>query len=472
MAGPGLSALPEVGAQVRDLARRDRQLSPLPPRETRPEGPHGKPLADQRRTDARPVLLPLLLLLFLAQTSALQADIASEFGISPRAMAMGNAYTALADDFSGYFHNPAGVATRPHDTLVAGFLFNQPRVMLRLPDGREGVGFDENLKGGLLGFSLDLGQWTPARFRRPWVMGMTVVFPDSFKTYVNADIKPFDEIQYPVFGRAHDFSLMFIGTGMQLHRMLYLGVSVRVSFTADIRDLSLRFDASNILKPVITYNKLDINPDIEMQPIVGVLLVPWENLRIGAAWRKGGNLVTFLGAVKVTVDTGTFDLPLPPYAMFVMDFYQPEEIAVSVAYAFLDKLLLAVELTYAGWSAYNLPYGRGTPGNPLQDILIPRVGLEYRPLPDLSARLGYYYQPTPVKSVQPFTQLLDADQHVFSTGLGYIWRWPESYIAYPLEFGLYLQFKHLPRRTLDTVAGKTSVWGRHLNMGLSVQFRF
>jgi len=254
--------------------------------------------------------------------------------------------------------------------------------------------------------------------------------------------------------------------------MLYLGAAVRVSFTADIRDLSLRFDASNILKPVITYNKLDINPDIEMQPIIGVMILPWDKLRIGAAWRKGGNLVTFLGAVKVTVDAGPFDLRLPPYAMFVMDFYQPEEIAVSAAYQLLDRLLLAVELTYARWSAYNLPYGREPPGNPLQDILIPRLGIEVRLPRDLALRLGYTYQPTPVKSVQPFTRLLDADQHVFSTGLGYVWHWPERWIFYPLEFGLYLQVKHLPRNTLETVAGKTTVWGRHINMGASAEFRF
>jgi len=435
--------------------------------------------AKARRGSLPRPLSALCFLLILFSPAQLHADLATEYGFSPRAISMGNAFTALADDISGYYFNPAGPATNPRDTLTLGYLYNQPRVRVRGADGSEHTGFDAELKGGLLGFSLDVGQWLPKRFRRPWVMGIATVFPDDFKTYVNADIRFFDEPQFPVFGRVHDLSAMFLGGGIQLHRMVYVGASVRVAFTADIRNLTLRYDVTDIRHPVLTFDKLDINPDLEVQPIVGVMLNPWEDLKVGAAWRKGGSPVTFLGAVDVTV-TGIpliGSLTIPSFAMFVMEFYNPEEIAVSIAYRPFERLLVAVEGTYALWSHYDLPYGRILPGKPFEDILIPRVGVEVMALKDLAVRLGYYYQPSPLKSVQPFTRLMDTDQHVFSAGLGYAWRWPAQWIAYPLEFDLYLQYKHLPRRTLQMVTASSSpetvtIWGRHLNVGGSVRLQF
>ena len=427
----------------------------------------------------------LAALVILAAPVPVPADIATEYGISPRAIAMGGAYTALADDFSGYYHNPAGTAMRSGDFLTLGYLYNTPRIKVRSNGGPGEIALRETLRGGVAGFSLDVGQFVPERYRPVMTMGLTVVFPDDFKTYVSADIPWFDDRQFPVIGRAQDFSLMYIGMGIRPHRMISIGGSVRVGFTSDIRSLSLSFDVTDPTNPKVTYQKVDVNPDLEMQPIAGIILSPWESLRIGAAWRRGGSPVTFLGAVEVLLKVGPVEVALPPYAMFVKDFYNPEEFALSVAYAFHRRLLVAVELTYARWSGYNLPYGEKPPGHPLRDVLVPRVGAEIDLPHDIKVRLGYYHQPTPVRGVQPYTQLLDTDQHVFSTGLGYSWRWVAQYIGFPPEFDFYFQYKHHPRRTLQTVVyrydpegnlhvvpGETTVWGHQYNLGASVQLRF
>ena len=102
--------------------------------------------------------------------------------------------------------------------------------------------------------------------------------------------------------------------------------------------------------------------------------------------------------------------------------------------------------------------------------------LKYQSVPHIKYhkpdRLGYYYQPSPVSDVQPYTQLLDTDQHVFSAGLGYAWRFLEKWITYPLEFDLYFQYKYLPERTLQTVAGRTTIKGQHINIGGTIQLQF
>jgi len=426
----------------------------------------------------------LAVLVMLAAPVPVPADIATEYGISPRAIGMGGAYTALADDFSGYYHNPAGTAMRSGDFLTLGYLYNTPRIKVRSNGGPGEIALRETLKGGVAGFSLDVGQFVPERYRPVMTMGLTVVFPDDFKRYVSADIRWFDDREFPVFGRVQDFSLMFLGMGLRPHRMISIGGSVRVGFTSDIRTLALDFDLSDLQNPEVTYRKVDVNPDLEIQPIAGIILSPWKSLRIGAAWRRGGSPVTFLGAVDVLLKVGPVQIPLPSYFMFVKDFYNPEEFALSVAYTFSQRFLLALELTYARWSRYNLPYGTKPPGDPFRDILIPRVGTELSLPHDLKVRLGYYYQPTPVRGVQPYTQLLDTDQHVFSTGLGYAWRWAERYIGFPPELDFYFQYKYHPERTLQTVVyryeedrlrvvpGQTTVWGHQYNLGASVQLRF
>jgi len=385
---------------------------------------------------------------------------------------MGNAYTALADDFSGFYHNPAGPATRPRDVLTLGYLSNRPSVMVRSGGGPEQEKFSEKIQGGVCGFSLDVGQFFPERYRPVLVAGLAAVFPDSFKTFVNADIMYFDEMTFPVYGRVQDFSLIFMGAGLRLHRMLYVGASARIGFTADIRNINLLFDVTRWTDPEVTFYKLDINPDLEVSPIVGVIFMPWKSLRLGAVWRRGGNPVTFMGTVDVTVAVGPVQIELPDYSLFVQEFYNPEEIAASLAFRPLARLLLAVDVTWARWSGYNLPYGERPPGDPFHDIVIPRLGAEFRVLEDLRVRLGYGYHPSPVSRVQPYTQLLDTDQHVFSTGLGYAWGWPARWIAYPLVFDLYFQYKYLPERTLETVAGDMTVHGRHVNIGGSIQLQF
>jgi long-subunit fatty acid transport protein len=411
----------------------------------------------------------LFLLGAFCSPASLSADLADQFGISARAIGMGNAYTALADDYGGLFYNPAGLATLPRDALTVGYLFTNPRIKVQEANGPERLAFTTSLKGGMIGFRMDVGSFFSEKVRRSMVMGLTAVFPDNFKTYVNADTKFYEELQFPVFGRVHDFAVMFMGGGIELHRMLSVGASARLAFTADIRDITILYHTTNFQ---IDYRKLDIDADTEIQPIVGLMFTPLEKLRIGAVWRKGGSPVHFLGAVNVTVDTGYFPLPLPPVASLLYEFYTPEEIALSIAFGPYKRILVAAEAEYAEWSAYDVPYAKRPPGRPMRDIVIPRVGIEYSLQKDLKVRLGYYYHPSPVRSRQPFTYFLDTDQHVFSTGAGYTWRYIERFIGYPLEFDLYFQFQYLPRRTLETLEVPTSLWGYIVNVGGSVQFRF
>ncbi len=405
----------------------------------------------------------------LFHVQAVRADLADQFGVSARAIGMGNAYTALADDYGGLYYNPAGLANKPRDVLTFGYLMTAPRVKIKSRNGTDRLAFTHGVKGGLIGYRMDTGAFFSEKARRNIVMGLTAIFPDNFKTYVNADTKFYDELQFPVIGRVHDLAAVFLGGGIKIHPMVSVGASMRLVFTSDIRDLTIVYNATTFN---IDYKKLDINAETEAQPIFGIVCTPSDTLRIGAVWRKGGSPVHFLGSVNVTVDTGFFLLPLPSLTSLFYEFYTPEQTALSIAYGPFNGILVAAELEYAAWSKYDLPYGERPPGRPMHDIVIPRIGIEYMLNQDISLRIGYYYHPSPVRSRQKSTWLLDSDQHVVSAGVGYLWHYVEHLIGYPLEIDLYLQFQYMPKRSLHTLDVPTSVWGHSTNAGCTVQFRF
>lgn len=429
------------------------------------------------------ILFALCFIGILCDPASLYALVSSQFGASPRAIGMGNAYTALSDDFSGLYYNPAGLATRPRNAGTAGYLYNQPRIKVQGADGVTHLGFNANMNSVLVGLTVDMGPFArqffeldlvPKRFRPDievsW--GLAVISPNKFSTFVDANIGQLADMQFPVFGRAQDFMPIFGGGGVKLHKMVYVGAGLIAGFSVALETVDATvdfFDPDNLF----TYNKLDVNATLEMAPIAGIIIMPLDELRIGATWRDSLNPVHFMGDVNVVIATPAGNIHLPSFAPSLYDIYQPEEISGSIAYEFAQRLLVAVELTYVKWSGFNLPYGRTYPENIFEDIFVWRGGLEYRVTENVMARLGYYYQPSPINDVpQPKTQLLDTDQHVFSTGLGYVWRFPERFFGHPIEFDLYVQYHHLPRRTLDTVAGPMSIWGYHIGGGGSVQVQF
>jgi hypothetical protein len=296
---------------------------------------------------------------------------------------------------------------------------------------------------------------------------MALAFPDNFKTGTLVHTYLYDETQYPVFGRVHDMLVMSGGMGIELHRRVYVGAGMRFAVTYSAQDITL---VMNLLEGDTEFQHVDINADTEVQPIVGIILKPWNELRVAAVWRRGGAPVSIVGKGSGSAQLGNFVLPVSLDLNF-RDFYTPDEIAGSIACTFMERLLVAFEMTYAQWSDYDMPFNQTPPGNPFRDIVIPRCGVEYTLSPIVKFQLGYYYQPSPVKGSQPYTMYLDTDEHVFSVGTEVSWPIP-SLLEYPLRFHMYFQYQHLPRRSLDTINGTTSIWGYITNIGGTVQLRF
>lgn len=394
---------------------------------------------------------------------------ANQIGLSSRGIGMANAVSAVIDDYAAVYYNPAGLALKQGNELAAGYCLSYPKVHVRNEARVEHVLYEKTMNAGVLAYRQDLRGLLPERWERNIGLGVVAAFQNDLKGAALLQTSFYNEMQFPVFGRDRDILVAAMGLGAQLHRCFYIGAGLRGSVMLDVKDVSVLV---NLSKFDIEIQNLDANVETEFRPIVGIILKPWEPVFLAAVWRGGGTVGNVEARGSGSVQLGDSILPVSSISLTLIDFYSPDEIAGSIAYQPMEKLLLSLEVTYARWSPYNVPFDKEPPGKPFRDIIIPRLGMEYLLLRWMKIQMGYYYQPSPVRATQPFTQFLDADEHVFSTAMECSWPVLKCILNAPLKFHLYFQYQYLPSRSLDTVNGRTTIWGYIANFGASVHIPF
>ena len=395
------------------------------------------------------------------------ADYASIYGLSPRATAMGGAFTAVADDVSAVFYNPAGLALDRPDALVAGYIFAAPRIRLREDlTGEEYTAFDEELSAGQIGLAIAMDPiFTSLKHR--FVIGMLISFTGDTKVASWVDSKPWSERQLPVSGRAQDVMVMAYGAGLEIFPWLRIGAGFRFNVTYNANRMEFTFRVPEL---EFVVNRIDIKAETEMAPTAGLLVRPTEKLSIGLTWRRehsAANIVAH-GSNRIEVfDDLVFELPLK---IDFYDFYSPTEVAAGMVYTLAGGLELSADLTFARWSRFDNPFGE-RPQGVMRDIWVPRLGASWAAGPDWTVMGGYAYHPSPVRSGQSETAFIDNDQHSFSAGARYAVS-PNRILRKPLLIDGAIQYKYLPSRHFDTVSGSFRTWGHVFCGTLSVTLQF
>ncbi len=416
-----------------------------------------------------------LVLLFIVSVSGpvpfldgpARADMATQFGMSPRGIGMGNAVAAVTHDYASVFYNPAGLALTPESSFTVGYMYTVPRFHLESPPGMERLVFTENMNAPVIGYRQNLRTVFPDSWGRNIVISLCIAASDNFKTGTLVETFLYEDPQVPVFGRVHDMLVMSGGFGVEVFPFLLVGVGMRFACTYDAANITANM---NLVTGETEIQKLEVNADTEVQPIVGFLVRPWRSLHLAGVYRRGGAPIRLVGAGSGSAQIGELFLPMTLSLAF-RDFFTPDEYAGSVAFSPWKPLLLALEMTYARWSKFDAPFGETPPGDPFRDVVIPRFGAEVTITEGFKAQAGYYWQPSPVRDVQPHTCYLDTDQHVFSAAVEYGLRLKKVF-KYPLVLRAYVQYQYLPRRDLLLVDGPASVWGYILNVGGTVELRF
>ena len=399
-----------------------------------------------RRTLLTGIALALLTpSLALAQTGLFF----DEFGVGPAAIGMGQAMTAVADDYSAAYYNPAGLvqATAPL-TVTLGYQYAKPRLRGRF-DERPDLDFaeDDSTRGLLVGSTTQLGAIDVIRENSPWAsraaIGL-VLFANLPE--INQFYNPkFRQDPYPLRYNSRWALFNFaLAAGFRVTDWLSVGAGIlpRVDSYQNTSDMPV---AINIAIDPTTDDptkgfRLNLRQETRLSviPIAGVQLkLPMlgrpDGLRIGAVYRDqyGGYYGTGPTRIDVVWELadGSTLLIWPSPEGRTVDYvgFSPRQVSAGAAVRLREDLLLSAELTWKDFSKFRF-FWHLPPEPRFEDTLVPRLGLAFerpvgsdrlllRKIDRAGVRVGYYFEPSPVPDMSGAMNILDADQHVLGIDL-------------------------------------------------------
>ena len=407
--------------------------------------------------------------LFLPMESA--ANIQEAFGLSPKSISMANAVSAIADDFSATYYNPAGLGQHDHHEMFLGYSYCQPELKFYSALAPGVVQFKDDIyfRSAVIGTVLDLSKAINTRGHN-LVLGMVLALGDNFKVaYRIHDLSP----EVPRFIHYGDYLnrlYNYVSLGMEvIKEKVYIGAGINywtelaanATFTVDL-------PAGD---PIT--EELDVDGDTHISPIAGLLVKPlsWLSLsytyRDSWAWESPTQF-----NVNLAILGTSFVPPLSPLSLSfsVSEYYLPWNMTGGLAVSLLDSaLVLSADVTFYRWSNFALPMWENHPAwGPSQmkkwnDTILPRFGMEYEVVENFRLRAGYYYEESPIPDQSDVrSNHLDFDKHVVCAGLGYtivkLPFIPKLPLSYPVVADLGFQYHLMNERTQrkDILTGQNS----------------
>jgi len=175
-----------------------------------------------------------------------------------------------------------------------------------------------------------------------------------------------------------------------------------------------------------------------------------------------------------------------------LDLFQPQQWSAGFAARLSPRWLVVGDVTWQRWSRFDNPSAKINleldlkdfddlvdipPARPLplahfHDVLVPRVGVEWRAArtrhTTWEVRAGYAWEPTPAPPQQGESNFVDNNKHTFSAGLGVGVAKVTQVLPRPFEIDLYGAVTWLPAREHEKLAATDPV-GDYVSKGVVVQ---
>ena len=391
------------------------------------------------------VLTVLVVLLFAAASAMAAGFRLPEQGA--KAMGMGMAFTAQADDPSAIYYNPAGIVQLEGQNVMIG-----------------GTYIREN--------GADFSGTTPLTFnagvfdtKQETQEDLDFVIPNAYWTRKAAPDFAYGVGIFAPFGLGQRYGSRATSifrnqvTNVEIQTVVVnptvawkLNDVLAVGFGVDFMYGKAKLSQAGVVNVGTPLNifQLDLNGDGTAWGYnFGLLLTPSENVKIGAAFRSGFRLDikdanVNLWGIDSTVPFIPNPVP-PPTALSAAQVFggstyhtsasttinMPATFQLGVAYI-LDRLTLEVDLDWTFWSAFktlkididnnnDLLPDANRPEN-WKDVVGVDVGAEYRVTDPLALRIGFRYDPSPVPADTLSPLLPDADRFFYCAGAGYKFR--------------------------------------------------
>ncbi|MCL5966128.1 MAG: outer membrane protein transport protein [Deltaproteobacteria bacterium] len=386
-------------------------------------------------------VLSILLVLVFSATSAMAAGFRlPEAGA--KAMGMGFAFTAQANDPSAIYFNPAGITQLPGKNVMLGVTYIRE-------NGGEFNGITP-LSGGatITETQKDLDFWVPNAYYTQqgsgaltWGIGIFTPFglgqeyKDRNTSYFRNQVTKIDLQTFVVnptlAWKVND--VLSLGAGID-----FMYGKAKLAKTGVINNAVPPGDSpTNIFL-------LDLEGDGTAWGYnFGLLLTPSPNWKIGVSHRSPFSLDIKDGDVELTNISSTPLIALGGASAQTVfggasfstkgstTIHMPATTAFGIAYV-RDRLTLEADIDWTWWHSYdslNIDIKNNTALLPdsntaknWKDVAALRIGAEYRVTDPLALRLGFAYDPSPVPASTMGPELPDATRLNYMLGAGYKYR--------------------------------------------------
>ncbi|MFT0138279.1 OmpP1/FadL family transporter [Alcanivoracaceae bacterium MT1] len=405
--------------------------------------------------------------MFSGVSMASMGNIATTYGLLPSDISSAQGLSLFNTQASAVYYNPAYLTKDPRGELTSGLLHaeHELRVGSRggaAPPIRNGkVLQDSPSQHVLLGTKTDLSSMS--RLNHPIYLGVMLGVEKYGEEMMAFESSTSNEGQYFEYGRQPMF--LVLGGATQIWRGLDFGASARVTLhaTSELR-------AVTTLGGKTSYEKMNVEAKPSIRPIVG-LTMDWgesfcdgggcwyDGLETAFSYRAYSNTKTTVDAN--TVIPGTVAEPGLSLAVTTLDSYQPDIYSLGTMYG-NDRFRVGASVELQRWSALEKEFERDTIKDQavkngigvleFKDIVIPRIGAEYKLTPNYMVTGGVAYSQSPLDSDASLdVNYLDTDKIIVGLGLTAQFEDPH-FFAYPVRFDLSYQYQRLRPRDFDLYA--------------------
>jgi long-chain fatty acid transport protein len=419
-----------------------------------------------------------VIILMASRFSAFASFSFSEtYGLGIRSMSMGRAFTAIADDYSAVFYNPAGLGQltktsieidliQPIHTLEVTYLDNGQSIEFYDNKGKKFSDPTEGSNGGsldilfpVLGATLNINRSLSALINIPIniTAGLIVGIPEKFNHLFTTNTTAPDMPSLTAFGDSIEHLQVTMGLGLEIKEdLLYFGWSAMMGSKIKGPHPLRVYDVWPYVdhpEPLILQTDAPLYNEIAS--IWGILFTPYDKrVKFGASYRESLWSV-FLDFSPIYAHTEGQPVENVRVKLEEGVGYIPEQYSFGLAYSF-NRFTISVDMKHKRWSDYpylesiyvlyviNEPEIINTnPGYDISDspefdnVTDIGLGIEYQYKKGLTFTAGYEYCPTPVPDQSYLvSNYLDMDKNIFSIGVNYqVNSW--------LKVGSLFQYMHL-----------------------------
>ena len=327
--------------------------------------------------------------------------------------AMGGAGAGTNLDAAAVFFNPGGVAHLEQNSVSAGVSLTAESTTFQDNNSQQQYHTKSPISTPFTGY----GVWGPAESKFKFGMGIYTPFGSTIK-YEDGWSGRFALTQMKLLS-------VFFQPTVSYKINDKLGVGAGFVYGYGNIDLSRDLPITNSNGDYASANLKGTAGGMGYN--LGILYKPVEKLSIGLSYRSQVNM-------KVNKGTATFNVPPSlassfPSGNFSSSLPLPQVITLGFGYSVSERLLLAFDVNYIGWSSYktlSFDYEQNT--SSLKDTESPRnykdsyalrLGAQYKVSDKFMARLGTNYEKSPIKNGYVTPEVPDADRLNFTGGIGY-----------------------------------------------------